>query len=242
MIQGAVRNIVWSASVAMVAMLAACTTPAPKTVATPRPVPTPVAVVIPPRPMAPGGASAYFVTPQMGPDGKRITVNSNLSAEERLWHLRAAYNVAALNCSSPQHMIITDHYNQFLRIQARGLTAANTAIDRRYRAANGSAANSVRDRTMTQVYNYFALPPVLPQFCDTALLVAQESVTVAPADLLAFGDRGLAQMGDVHERFFNAFEQWQRDVAAWDARYGASVAPPSPAPTPGPMPTPRPGG
>ncbi len=218
-----------------VSALAACTPPPPP--APPPPPPRPVAVVIPPRPLPPGSAAANMMIPVVGPDGKRITVNSNLTPEERLWHMRAGFNVAALNCTSPQHMIIADHYNQFLRTHARGLAAANTAVDRKYRASYGSAAQSTRDRFMTQVYNHFALPPASAQFCDASLLIAQESVTVPTANLTAFGDTSLARMDAVFDGFYASYEQWQRDLAAWDARYAPAPAA-SPAAAPAPVPTP----
>ena len=66
------------------------------------------AEIIPPRPIPPNGAAYVMSIPRLGADGVRQTVNSGLSADERAWNFRAAWNVAALNCLAPEYQPILD--------------------------------------------------------------------------------------------------------------------------------------
>ncbi len=73
---------------------------------------------------------------------------------------------------------------------------------------------------MTQVYNYFALPPAQREFCNVATRIAGESLLVAPADLETFAARSLQSLEAVFEDFHRAYEQYRVSVAMWDASYG----------------------
>ncbi len=220
------KTIALGAMTAVVAALAAC---APKVAPPPPPPPpAPVVVVIPPRPMPPLGAAAGFFVPVVGADGVRQTVNAHLSSAQSVWNLRSAYNVAALNCLSAEHGEILSGYKTFLKIHKKGLAAANLGVDGEFRKKYGAAFIRPREAYMTQVYNYYAYPPTLKNFCDAALVVARESVVVKPAELSAFSVRSMGTLDAVFETFFRSYEKYQADAAQWDARYGkpgALVAP-----------------
>jgi len=158
----------------------------------------------------------------MGSDGIRQTVNKGLNEDETLWHFRSGWNVAALNCLDPEHEPILTGYGQFLRKYARRLTTANNNIDAQFRRANGSrnAAVKARESFMTQVYNYFALPPARSGFCDVAQQIANEFLTTQPEDPIAFASAGLPRIDAVYEQFFSDYERYMRESAAWDLRYG----------------------
>ncbi len=211
--------LVGGATVAM-GLLAAC---GPKS--TPPPPPPPVAVVIPPRPLPPLGAGAALVVPVVGPDGVRQTVNAKLGTGQSVWNLRSAYNVAALNCMKPQHAEILSGYKTFLKIHKKGLTAANKQVDSDFRAQYGAAFVRPREAYMTKVYNYFAYPATLDNFCDAALVMARESLVTKPAELNTFSVRNLAMLDRVFETFFRTYEQYQSNLAAWDAKYGKPAGP-----------------
>jgi hypothetical protein len=182
-----------------------------------------VVEVIPYRPIPPGGADYAMAIPLQGPDGKRQTVNSNLNEDETLWHLRSAWNVAALNCLEPEYQPILDGYGAFLKQNARKLTATNTALDQQYRREykNRSEATKAREALMTQVYNYFAFPPTRPGLCATGLAVANEYQATPPEDLAAFATSGLQRFESVFAQFFEEYEQYQLASAQWDMKYGA---------------------
>lgn len=76
-------------------------------------------------------------------------------------------------------------------------------------------------RQMTVVYNYFAMPPARAEFCQAALQVAAAQAAMPKADAAALAAANFVQFEVPFENFFTAYEQYQRDSAAWDARYGA---------------------
>ena len=163
-----------------------------------------------------------YVPPE-GLDGERITINSNLGEDDTLWQFRSAWNVAALNCSAPQYQPITDAYGAFLKRSDRALDAANAAIDRRFREEHGSRSAAIRAREayMTQVYNYFALPPARSSFCTAALEMATEALASPPEDPQVFAATNLQRFEAVFDQFFDEYEQYRAAAGEWDAQYGA---------------------
>lgn len=238
-------------------ILVACAAPPPPP--PPPPPPAPVAVAPPRMPTPPGGAMLAMAIPPLRPDGLRQTPNRDLGELETLWHLRSALNVAALNCQDTTHFRIADDYNKFLTVHRKALDSANRAIEDKYRREFGRDSRRVRDTHSTQVYNFFSLPPVKTEFCDAALVLGEEASVIPSDELVPFAARALPQLEGVFDRFFTAYENYQRDLTQWIALYapeelqnipaalqyqptpatdGGTSAPPeqSPAPTYGPAP------
>jgi hypothetical protein len=162
--------------------------------------------------------------PPVGPDGIRRTINTGLDPDQTLWPFRSGWNVAALNCLDVEHeQAILQGYGAFLRKFQRKLSATNTAIDAQFRRQHGSRSNAIKAREafMTQVYNYFALPPARADFCNVVLGIANEFIAAPPEDANAFAAASLPRMEAAFDRFFRAYEQYRIDSTAWDARYGA---------------------
>lgn len=223
------RKVMIGAATLAAALVAACgpksaPPPPPPPVAAPAPV-----VYIPPRPLPPLGASAGLFVPPLGPDGVRQTINARLTPAQTIWNVRSAYNVAALNCLKAEHADILIHYKTFLKAHAKGLKAANTAVDADFRKRYGAAFIRPREAYMTQVYNYYAYPATLQNFCDAATVIARDSTTVKPAELAAFSQRSMVTFETVFETFFRTFEQYRADVAAWDAKYAPTSNAPAAA-------------
>jgi len=198
-----------------IAMLSACGPKAPP----PKELPPPPQIVVPPQPRPPLGASTNVPVPPLLPNGARQTVNTGVTAAQALWNLRSAYNVAALNCMKPEHAAILEGYRAFLHNNTRALTAANRTVDQEFKARFGTTFVRSREAYMTQVYNYFALPPTIQGFCDAALTVSKEAQSVKPADLNSFAVRSLAALDDVFQDFFLSYDQYRTDLAGWQARY-----------------------
>ena len=111
------------------------------------------------------------------------------------------------------------------------------AIRKRY----GAAYIRPREAYMTQVYNYYAFPPTLPGFCDAALAMARESMTLKPAELTVFAARYVPLFDVVYENFYRSYDQYRADAAAWDAKYApvtVQVVVPQPTIVPPPTTTP----
>lgn len=201
------------------ATLAACATPPPPPPPPPPPVPTPTPV--PSRPTPPNNAAPTMFVPLVDAFGVRQTINAGLSSAQTVWNMRSAMNVAALNCLRPGDEPILTAYTDMLDSYARPLSATNRALDSEFRQKYGATYRTVRDQYMTQVYNYFALPPVLPDFCDAALQVAQAYLIAKPEDFDVYAANTLPRLERQFLSFFGEYEQWRSEVAAWDARYGA---------------------
>jgi hypothetical protein len=200
-------------------MLGACKTAAPPP---PPPPPPPPAEVIPYRPLPPSGATYIMGIPGRGADWQRLTLLKGLSDDERLWYFRSAWNVAALNCVGPEDGPILEGYRTFLTDNAKALRAANQRLEKKYqKETSGNAGIALRERLMTQVYNYFALPPARAEFCQAALRVATAQAAMTKPDADALAAANFVQFEMPFENFFTAYEQYQRDSAAWDERYGA---------------------
>jgi hypothetical protein len=197
-------------------LLAGCGEKAP-----PAPLPPPpVVVVIPPRPIPPDNASPNLaVPPVVDTTGLRYSVNRNISSAQTLWNLRAAYNVAALNCAEPARTEITTSYRAFLRANARTLAAANRQVDAEFRAKYGAGFVKPREQYMTFVYNGFAFPPTLPAFCNAALAMSRDIKAVKSADLRTFAATALPSIEIVFDDFRRRYVKFQTDVAAWDEQY-----------------------
>lgn len=158
----------------------------------------------------------------MGADGVRLTINAHLSAAGTTWNLRSGLNVAALNCLEPQHAPILTAYKALLTGQQKKLTAANKAVESEFRARYGAATyRTEQDQYMTQVYNYFALPPVRDQFCSVATEISSNYLLLPPTDLDAYAAVMLPRLETVFTDFYGRFENYRLAVADWDARYGA---------------------
>lgn len=221
MIRFELRKAGIAASIAGLAVLAGCTAkapPAPRAAA-----PAPKAEIIPYRPLPPSGATYVMTMPPRGPDGRHRTILSGISDDERVWYFRSAWNVAALNCIGTEFDPILQGYKSFLTGNARTLRAVNGRIDAVYRgrSANAGAAIKTREKVMTNVYNFFALPPARGEFCQAALRVAGIAKAMPKPDAMGLASANFALWEAPFENFFNAYEQYQRDSAVWDATYGA---------------------
>lgn len=217
------------ACVFVIAAVTACgPKPAPKPIPAPPP-PPPVVIVPPPppvMPLPPGGAASSTKLPARGADGVRVTPNRGLSREEAIWNFRAAINVAALNCQGPVWGVIAQNYNRLIVVHKARLAVANTAVDNEYRKRfAGQNALRVRDTRTTELYNFFAAPPVREAYCNTSLRKSEEALGVP---LTAFPEYAIGALGDIDAiflNFYDAYEKYERDLAEWKLKYGPTPAP-----------------
>ncbi|WP_375398580.1 hypothetical protein [uncultured Sphingomonas sp.] len=177
-----------------------------------------------PEPRPPAGAAANLVLPPVGADGSYATPNRGLSPAEATWHLRAALNVAALNCRDADEGLTVANYNRLLAANRVALAAATDAVDTRYRASFGAAWVDARETAMTRVYNFFAQPPAHDAFCVAAKQVLTEAQSVEPADLAAFAVARLADLERPFTDFYARYDQYRTALAAWRTGAGGGVA------------------
>jgi hypothetical protein len=213
------RGITNLAALILVTAVAACAAPpvkvAPAAIQLPPPPPP-----LPIMPLPPGGAALSMTIPPVGLDGIRVTPNRGLSRDEQIWHFRSALNVAALNCQGPVWGQIATEYNKFIVIHKVLLSKTSKSVDReyvkRYPKQNGLR---IRDTRMTDLYNYFALPPVRGQFCDMALRKLQEANQVPKEALPEYAMGSLADIDNVFVNFYETYVKYELDLADWNMKY-----------------------
>jgi hypothetical protein len=164
--------------------------------------------------------------PEPDHDGHFTTINSGASAQEALWHVRAALNVAALSCARrPGGATTVARYNALLT-QRKAVFATAYAAER---ARFGQAALDVH---MTRLYNFFAQPPAQAAFCAAAAGVADRAVAVSPAGLPQFAPGALDTLEAPILDYYRAYAAYRVALAAWEAHpraQRAEAAPPPPA-------------
>jgi len=189
--------------------------------------PPPPVIVVPPQPRPPLQAQGGMTTPPINAQGVRQTINTNVTPGQLLWNFRSAYNVAALDCLHPEHAAILDNYKLFLKNNVKQLTAANKDVDKTFGTATKAQIHA-REAYMTHVYNFYALPPTLPAFCDAALAMSIEGKTVPAKDINAFAAANLPKLDRVFLMFFDSYDQYRTDLSAWQQRYTPTQPPASP--------------
>lgn len=194
------------ASLAVLAALAGCA--GQKQVAAPAlpaPVPAPVRTAAP---VPPDGAAAGLTIPARLADGNYATPNRNVSAAGAVWHLRAAFNVAALSCPDTS---LAPAYNKLLAAHRHALTAAHRTLTAEY----GGMASF--DPAMTRLYNYFAQPPVLARFCAAAAPRLHQAAAMSAGTLNGFAGSALAAIDRPFGEFYARYDAYRADLAAWHA-------------------------
>jgi len=234
MIRFTMQRAALAAALGAAALLAGCgeKTPPPAPLPPPPP-PPPVVIVVPPRPTPPNGASANLFVPPADAAGLRYSVNRNITPAQTLWNLRSAYNVAALNCHDPRHADILVNYKVFLKANAKTLAKVNQTIDAEFRKKYGGGFVTPREKYMTEVYNHFALPPTMSEFCTAVLAAGRDALGVKPADLESFAARSLPNIEVVFDDFYRKYDDYRVKLADWQARYAPAAIPVSPAPAAG---------
>lgn len=199
-------------------LLAGCAAKPPPAPVVARVAPPPL--VAPPRPARPAGTAITFATPPRDSYGRYITPNSALSSEESVWHLRMGLNVAALSCYNDTDSVNVA-YGQFLTIHKKRLDDANKAMDALFVERVGkSDAKTARDTHSVEVYNYFALPMVVPTFCATAAQVLATTNATPSSELADYASLGLGQIEGPFTRFFTDYDAYKVADATWYQVYG----------------------
>lgn len=220
MVRYTLNSIFGAAALSLLLVAGAAEAKKKKDLPPPPPPPPPQTwVFVPWKPTPPNNASPNFVTPPVGADGLRVSVNRNISAAQATWNLRSAYNVAALNCLDPKHAQIVVNYRAFLRTHAKALRAANLKVDSEWRGKYGAGFIRARETYMTEVYNRFAMPPTLASFCDAALAMSLSAKTVKVGQLGNFAAVTLPTLEIVFDDFYKRYDQYKADLAAWDAKW-----------------------
>ena len=166
-------------------------------------------------PRPPAGSGLGLTVPEPDRDGRYLTVNSGVSEQEALWHVRSALNVAALSCrAQPGGAALIKRYNALLVHQKAALTRA-------YAAETGRFAHEGRgavDAHLTRLYNFFAQPSAQSGFCAAAADVAEHVGTVSPSGLPRYATSALDRLEAPILDYYRAYDVYRHELAAWNAR------------------------
>lgn len=199
-------------------LLIACARAEPPRIVVVTPAPAPVVTA---RPIAPSGFAASFVTPPRDALGDYATPNHGIGDGERLWHLRAALNVAALACRESD---MAPAYNAMLARLSAPFAAANTQTEAVYRARHAAAWRDTHDDAMTRLYNWFSQPFAKPQLCRAAADALTEAQTIDPALAADFARRHLPVVEAAVLDGYRRWDAYRVADAAWASRYEAPMA------------------
>jgi len=191
-------------SVTALGLLAGCAQK-PRTVAAVAP---PVIMVPVPAPVMPKGASPTIVIPVALADGTYPTPNRNLTTSAKVWHLRAALNVAALACRGPQEVVIVAGYNALLSAQKPVLAKAEATYASEYKSGGGDWQDRYDD-SMTRLYNFFSQSPARDDFCSAAQTVLAQSAGLTAEALPAFAAQNLPVLERPFTDFYRAVDAWR---------------------------------
>jgi hypothetical protein len=143
---------------------------------------------------APAVAQLFFYDPDIktGPiDPSDPIVGEPLPgatpAEQRaalLWNMRAALNVAALQCQST-YMRAAPNYNGFIAQHSVELANAYSALGRYFTRTNGAKGSNLFDQYSTRTYNSFSTMNI-QGFCQTATNALKTVLTVPKGGLVPF--------------------------------------------------------
>jgi hypothetical protein len=106
---------------------------------------------------------------------RAVTLTRATPAENRahdVWTLRAALNVAALQCQYSPFLRTVDNYNKMLSKHSRELAAAQTLMQAHFRRTQKAGAVAF-DRYNTRSYNSFSTLDAQYNFCQIAGQIGQ---------------------------------------------------------------------
>lgn len=161
-----------------VALDAAVRKPVPRRKAPARPV-APVAkpmAAVAAAPVLPGG----FMTP-------KVVVLRNPTAAETeanaVWNVRAALNVAALQCQFSKFLRTVNNYNDMLKHHSDELSAAQTTMLGHFRRVEKARGPASFDQYTTRTYNSYSTLDAQYRFCDVAGWVGRRVLAVPKGQL-----------------------------------------------------------
>lgn len=158
---------------------------------------------------------------------KPAVVDTEITPLETLWHVRVALNVAALGCRDADETTTVAAYNSLIKRNTAILAAANGAVDARYKAQYGAGWQTMRERDMTKLYNFFAQPTAQAEFCARAKATLAQIGSVDPGALMAFAK---AELPELEAPFWNPTPQPQTQFA--DDGHGSTMVVAVSAPVP----------
>ena len=183
-----------SSSFAAVAALCALSETSAATTAKKSAKPVIAAPVVSPAvatPPSPGG----FMVP------KAVVLRPTTPAETEanaVWNIRAALNVAALQCQYSPYLATVKTYNAMLKHHSEELSRAQATLVAHFKRYDGAKAINSFDQYTTRTYNSYSTLDAQYSFCEAAGRVGRE-VLATPRDKL--GAEAIRRAPEIREAF-----------------------------------------
>jgi hypothetical protein len=142
-------------------------------------------------PPSPGG----FMVP------KAVILRPTTPAEAEanaVWNIRAALNVAALQCQYSPYLATVKTYNAMLKHHSEELSRAQATLVAHFKRYDGAKAINSFDQYTTRTYNSYSTLDAQYSFCEAAGRVGRE-VLATPRDKL--GAEAIRRAPEIREAF-----------------------------------------
>jgi hypothetical protein len=152
------------------------TTPKP---AAPAPAPVPVEPVV-------ASTGPHWMTP------KAVQLRTTTETETQanaVWNLRAALNIAALQCQYLPQLATVTTYNTILRQHSGELDRARLTMLAHFKRYDGAKAQTSFDQYTTRTYNSYSTLDAQKAFCEASAKAGQEVLTLPAGGLAAAATR-----------------------------------------------------
>ncbi|UAJ08820.1 hypothetical protein [Polymorphobacter megasporae] len=131
----------------------------------------------------------------MTPNAVKLRPTTPAEAEANaVWSVRAALNIAALQCQFSPFLATVRNYNDVLRQHSDELDRARATMVAHFRRYDGAQAQNSFDRYTTQTYNSYSTLDAQYSFCERAAVAGRAALTLRKGDL---GKRAAALRDDV---------------------------------------------
>ncbi len=142
-----------------------------------------------------------------------------------VWNLRAALNVAALQCQFEPTLLTLDYYNTALKDHATELRDSYATLEKYFSrtAASKKAGQTELDKFGTRVYSGFSTVGGQLSFCQTAGSIGRDALFTRPGK---FGDLAEARMRELRASLLAWGEQYRPGVYRPQLFYMNGALPP----------------
>ncbi len=100
-----------------------------------------------------------------------------------IWNLRAALNVAALQCQFSPYLMTVRNYNETLRHHAAELSRAQKVLQGHFRRHDGARGANSFDQYTTRTYNSYSTLDAQYSFCGAAGEAGRQVLTIKRGQL-----------------------------------------------------------
>jgi hypothetical protein len=129
---------------------------------------------------------------------KAVKAAGAMSVEEKLaesvWKLRAALNVAALQCQFDPGLATVSNYNQVNKIHKAEVDSSRATLEGYYRRQYGRGGLNVFDKFNTKLWNNFSSVNYQRPFCQKASDVGKEAIAQPEGSLTVIANNRVQEI------------------------------------------------